>query len=109
MVNIGILEIKTHAIDLSSLCRIANVDNTNITVFTKEKIWKISSKYLNAEDYNVILMNDYESESDFLKRVETYCNNNCRIVKTRVFIGKIFATTKPCIYTSLSGNPNHIF
>lgn len=55
--------------------RICNTEDTNVTVFTTKKIFSRIETYLDDKSkYEIILKEDNESLSSFLKRVEKICN-----------------------------------
>ena len=73
--NIGILETHFHVKFLYTMMRICKIKDTNVTVFTTQKIYSRIETYLDEKSkYEIILKEDSESLGTFLKRVEKICN-----------------------------------
>jgi len=57
------------------MARICKTKDTNVTLFTTNKIFSLMEKHLKRKDqYNIILKEEDESINSFLKRVERICN-----------------------------------
>ena len=75
MKNIAILETHFHVKFLYTMMRICNIKDTNVIVFTTKKIYSRIETYLyDKSKYEIILKDDNEGLSSFLKRVEKICN-----------------------------------
>ena len=75
MKNIAILETHFHVKFLYTMMRICKTKDTNVTVFTTKKIYSRIKIYLDKKsNYEIILKEDNESLSSFLKKVEKICN-----------------------------------
>jgi len=73
--NIAILETHFHVKFLYTMMRICNIKDTNVIVFTTKKIYSRIETYLyDKSKYEIILKDDNEGLSSFLKRVEKICN-----------------------------------
>ncbi len=73
--NIGILETHFHVKFLYTMMRICKTKDTNVTIFTTKKIISRIKTYLDDKSkYEIILKEDNESLSSFLKKVEKICN-----------------------------------
>jgi len=76
-IHIGIIECSSHAFLLYLFSRIFLTDNTKVTLFTTHDNWKITSTHIkDISKYNIVIKNKNEELSDFLKRVESFCNKN---------------------------------
>jgi len=79
--NIGILEIHYHIKFLHTMMRICKTKNTTVTVFTTKELFSRIETYLDDKSkYKVILMDEKESISSFLKKVEEICNEKIDIL-----------------------------
>lgn len=58
-----------------TMARICKTKDTNVTLFTTNKIFSLMEKHLKTKDkYNIVLKGENESINSFLKRVEQTCN-----------------------------------
>ena len=74
-IGIGILEIRSHIPILYTFSKICKAKNTNVTIFTTKELLSQLKTYLkDTENYDIVLKEDKESTSSFLKRVEKICN-----------------------------------
>ena len=75
MKNIGLLEYHYHSMFFYTMARICKTKDTNVTLFTTNKIFSLMEKHLKTKDqYNIVLKGENESINSFLKRVEQTCN-----------------------------------
>ena len=64
-----------------TMARICKTKDTNVTLFTTNKIFSLIEKHLEKKDqYNIILKEENESINSFLKRVERICNEEIDIL-----------------------------
>jgi len=97
MKEIGILEFHFHIKYLNTTMRITKGKNTNVTVFTTEKILERIKTYTkDLSDFDFVLKRPDETVNQFLKRVERICNDK---------IDLLFINT---IQTSLIDAPHYI-
>jgi hypothetical protein len=75
--QIGILEIIYHDDFLYTMCKICQMENTSVTVFTTKDIFsKVEKLLLNSKtEYEWILKEDRESCRSYLKRVKQICDS----------------------------------
>ena len=80
--KIGIVEIYSHHIFLYTLAAISKNDNTIVTIFTTNSIYKLISPLMGDKFHNCkfIIKHDLESNYHFLKRVEKYANDFLDII-----------------------------
>lgn len=91
MKEIGILEYHYHSMFFYTMARICKTKNTNVTLFTTNKIFSLMEKHLKRKDqYNIILKEEDESINSFLKRVERICNEKIDLL----FVNTIQETCK---------------
>jgi len=73
------------------MARICKTKNTNVTLFTTNKIFSQLEKRLKGEDqYDIVLKKENESINSFLKRVEKICNEKIDLL----FVNSIQETCK---------------
>jgi len=89
--HIGLLEYHYHSMFLYTMARICKTKDTNVTLFTTNKIFSLMEKHLEMKDqYNVVLKEEDESINSFLKRVERICNEKIDLL----FVNTIQETCK---------------
>lgn len=75
MKEIGILEYHYHSIYLVTLAKVCNTKNTHVTIFTTKEIFSLIETYLeDKQQYTIIIKEEKESISSFLKKVEKICD-----------------------------------
>jgi len=73
--EIGILEYHYHSIYLVTLAKVCNTKNTHVTIFTTKEIFSLIETYLeDKQQYTIIIKEEKESISSFLKKVEKICD-----------------------------------
>ena len=75
MFKIGILELHFHVKFLHTMMKICKMDETEITIFTTEDLYKNLKPYLQDEEYRAIIKRNTEDTTSYLKRVEKICND----------------------------------
>ena len=75
-IQIGILETYSHVPIIENFCKIFNIKNVHITLFTTKKIKnRLESVYKDINRITILLKKESEGHKKFLKRVEIHCNN----------------------------------
>jgi len=73
--NIGILEYHYHTKYLFTKAKIVKTKDTNVTIFTTKNLYNKLKVYIkNISDYDIVLKDEKESISSFLKKVKNICN-----------------------------------